>query len=544
MGIAALAKVVCDAELDSASRIKWFAATEASKFAATTPSVGRRLVTSFIKCRSTSEFDLLVQGKKTGSVEPAFLGIVAGNVGKPWVFNHKMATFDKPSVPNTDGEHKTAATPSPVAIPLISGLIRHATSFSGMPSSQTGSGNRISNMEQDLITFLDHWVHSDRKDVMQDGSTEPLLQVIVVEVCLGLLSAYVKGPVTHQDSLHEIQNGTCMEVSNRIRKVLAVLQAGFASSTSADKFGMWSWAIAAAVRICANACIEHAKSGGGDLLRESCGALLEVLDLPVSLLSSWSGANMSDAKHIIVQAYSLDQLLQAFSTVDSGSVLDDRSHLYALKASKTRNYSSACSDALLQKARSVIHVAVTRAMDQSAIVVERSVDHQIQAVRQRGALLAANVLDLQASGPIHSDKNTRNITVQDKISQNSTGFSHMSASTGQHMHDLMYRVLQRSSIAISRASQSGLTSNDESSALRNPAVESRDEGVVGFTAAFAVEARRLQLEGGALADILEELIRWSLEAQAVSSPELQVRHDKSRRRSVSAIDYLDSCLDT
>lgn len=241
----------------------------------------------------------------------------------------------------------------------------------------------LNTIEEQLKGPLEAWAASEQKDRLQDGSVEKALEVVVIEVCLGMIKAATLGhanPQSPSPSALQASMDAAAEISRtqkRVKWVLGILTAGY-STAATEKAPLWSSAIATSARVCANEVLSADRNCNKRMHDNACAALSCVLSCIETLTATWTGSNASDLRHASLSAFLIDHLTQVEISRLSGRVLEPS------------EWSSSTSPATGDDAIDHMHVrgALLKSLEASVDLVSACSTHALQSVRSLGARVA------------------------------------------------------------------------------------------------------------------------------------------------------------
>lgn len=342
-----------------------------------------------------------------------------------------------------------------------------------------------------LRARLDTWAAAAQKDCMLDGSVEKLLEIAVIEVCLGMLLGVLRrGPTAAEGG-----------AEGEVEWVLGTLRAGYAAAPT-EKGNVWAYAVAVAARIAANMALMHAAAGNVGGQAYAASALQAVVRTLGTLVGAWSGSTSTDTRHACALAYTIDELLQAGAVymAAEGEVQEE-----CQQGVFSQHSAKAGAQQLLRESCGVPS-ALAGVLQMAVNVVPRAATHALQTVRAAGAQMTASATAaLTAACLVPSARCTAD-----------------PASLASQLHAAVAAQLDAADAALPAACTAAEGATAAPPSGTEAGSSSGDlERAIGFAAALANSCRHVQLSAPALAGLQQRLLPWSLTAQAVTHPDLQ-----------------------
>lgn len=568
-------------------------ALTAATSAAASPGMGQRILQTLLAMKDTSMIDLVMAD--SGPEAMIMVSGVSGPVEDHCDEDCGMFMFNQPGLDASqgdgedDGGMSQSASPSWTAIQFVCGLVRYGperqekAAFTDAEDEEAGlkqledshtdesedldpefNPEEVSLMpiEFQLREVLQEWASSEHKDLLADGSAAKMLEVVVIEICLGLISGAVLGKihVSTTDSEEDEDNSQGQEddsadedmagsdsndvVPTDISWILEILSAGY-ETAEMSKGNLWASAFASAARITANAVIVHEENGDAEMQVAASEALTSIVKMAEKLTSSWKGTQPNDTRHVSLMTYMIDNIVQAEVLRKSGQVLEGvkaapRSPEQLLttpptpEAMASINSARAGTSVDAKRSQDVLSEALFTIMDVSVTLVAAAARHSRQAVRATGAALAVTVIDVMNNGPMRDHErnvglSSQMITTIQQTLQTSTQavMSATSDGTSTHADNTPEASLFAETIASEPVKASTVMSSDslpESGSYptkqQSEADASQDgdlgenEASIGFTALFVAIMRTVNLEQCEQTQALvADLVSWSLNAQ-------------------------------
>ena len=357
-----------------------------------------------------------------------------------------------------------------------------------------------------LRTRLDAWAAAPQKDRMQDGSVEKLLEVAVIECCLGMLLGALRRDVPSAEGAEPGDH------SHGVAWVLERMASGY-SAAPTEKGNLWAYAFAVSARIAANMALRHAAAGREGAHAAATSALQQVMSRTRALVDTWGGSTSMDIRHVCTLAYVLDELLQA-----SAACMVAADGPRSTGAPGVFSQAAAVSEAeRVVRATRGVAAALAEALQLAVETIPRAATHALQSVRAAGAQMAASaVLALTAACLPPSARDAGD-----------------PASLASQLHATLAGRLNAADAALPAA-----CATDPAATAPAAGGEAADlERAVGFAAALANSCRHVHLGAPALCGLQLRLIPWALAAQAVTHPDLQpLMGDVRRARKLPPLD--------
>ena len=331
-------------------------ALTAATTAASSPSMGQHIVLTLLEMKNTSMLDLVMAD--SGPEAMIMISGVAGPVEDHCDENCSMFIFNQPGLDASEGGADEelgmaqSASPSWTAVQFICGLVqygpegRQGATFSGDdlededsdPEYEAGEDVELIPVELQLKEVLQGWAASEHKNRLADGSSAKLLEVVVIEICLGLIAGAVRGKisVSSEDSDEDTEEADVTDIESDddmaetevtadnpgdITWILDVLSVGY-TAAEMKKGNLWACAFASAARMAANAVVMHEQEDNMEMQVVATEALNQIVNAAHKLTRSWKGTQPYDLRHVSLLSYLIDNILQADVSRKSGNVLE------------------------------------------------------------------------------------------------------------------------------------------------------------------------------------------------------------------------------
>eukprot|EP00892_Ulva_mutabilis_P011637 jgi/Ulvmu1/8846/UM049_0027.1 len=352
-----------------------------------------------------------------------------------------------------------------------------------------------------LRTRLDAWAAAPQKDRMADGSTEKLLEVAVIECCLGvLLGALRRDPASLDVPSSPVSGDPKVEdLSHGVKWVLGLMSRGYAAAPT-EKGNVWAYAFAVSARIAANTSLKHAAEGNVGAYAAATSALTAVMRTLRTLVDTWSGSTSTDIRHVCALAYIIDELLQASAACMVGAA-EPREP--CCEGGFSQHGTQAGTERLLRSSGGA-QAALAEAVQLAVDTIPRAATHALQSVRAAGAQMAASAA----------------LALGDACLPPSARDTSDPASLASRLRAALAARLDAADAALPAACAADAAA--ATPAATAPAGDAaRLERAIGFAAALANACRRVHLGAPALLSLQLRLVPWALAAQAVTHPDLQ-----------------------